>query len=362
VTASDQVPPSLAAIGARVDVVLRELLSSERTRWAPLDRDLGVPFDEIERLVLAGGKRLRPAFCHWGHVAAGGDPGSDACARVGAAFEILHAFALFHDDVMDASETRRGEPTTHARATAQHVAQGWAGEARRFGEGVAILVGDLAHVYADALLDGVPDPVRTLWHEVRIEVNVGQYLDILASAQRDRRIERAERICRYKSAKYTIERPLHLGVLLARPEATSIDDPAVSGLLGTMSRYGLPLGDAFQLRDDVMGAFGDSATTGKPVGDDLREGKPTALLAISYERADARQRRVLELVGDPDLDDAGVREVQEVITATGALDTIESRIAELAAQALSALDDPTLDTAAVDELMALAHFVTNRRS
>ena len=202
----------------------------------------------------------------------------------------MHAFALFHDDVMDDSASRRGAPTTHAVYADEHGRATWAGESRRFGEGVAILVGDLAFVLADQLLIGAPAEVWALWNELRIELNVGQYLDLLGSVQGERRLDKAERIARYKSGKYTIERPLHLGAVLAAPERRPT-------LLPGLSAYGLPLGDAFQMRDDVIGAFGDPAVTGKPVGDDLREGKPTPLLARAVALADAGQRGVLDRVG-----------------------------------------------------------------
>jgi geranylgeranyl diphosphate synthase, type I len=267
-------PPTLRRLGERVDVRLGALLATERERWSSFDSDLARPIDEIARLVLAGGKRLRPAFCHWGYVGAGGGDDDQIDIDAGSALELMHAFALFHDDVMDDAATRRGQPTTHALSAAEHAAAGWAGESRRFGDGVAILVGDLAFVYADQLMEAAPVEAVRLWNELRIELNIGQYLDIVGSVQRERRIEKAERICRYKSGKYTIERPLHLGALLA--------DPSRAGeLLPQLSAYGLPLGDAFQMRDDVMGAFGDATATGKPVGGDLIEGKPTPLMARS---------------------------------------------------------------------------------
>ena len=158
-----------------------------------------------------------------------------------------------------------------------------------------ILVGDLAFVLADELMVGAPPDVWALWNELRIELNVGQYLDLLGSVQRDRRLLKAERIARYKSGKYTVERPLHVGALLAAPDRRT-------ELLPALSAYGLPLGDAFQMRDDVIGAFGETSLTGKPVGDDLREGKPTPLLARAVARADAAQRDVLAKVGAPGLD------------------------------------------------------------
>src|SRR5687768_6407764 len=319
-------PESLATIAARVNERLVALVEGERDRWAALDADLAGPFEEINRMVQAGGKRLRPAFCHWGFVGAGGNAEDPRVVDVGAAFELMHAFALFHDDVMDDAATRRGEPTTHAVYAATHRMSGWTGESRRFGEGAAILIGDLAFVLSDELLIGVPEAVWRMWNELRTELNVGQFLDILGSVRRERRLEKAERIARYKSGKYTIERPLHLGALLAAP------DREVE-LLPALSAYGLPLGDAFQMRDDVIGAFGDTAITGKPVGDDLREGKPTPLLARAVARASASQRDVLDLVGRPGMTDADVAAVQSVIVETGALAELEAAIDARAAAA-----------------------------
>ena len=346
-------PSSLSHIARRVDARLQLLLDTERTRWSAFDTDLTQPIDEIARLVLAGGKRLRPAFCHWGFVGAGGNPDDQRVIDAGAAFELMHAFALFHDDVMDGSSTRRGEPTTHIVMSELHEKNSWVGESRRFGEGAAILVGDLAFVYADQLLLGAPQPVWSIWNELRVELNFGQYLDMLGSANSERRLVKAERICRYKSGKYTIERPLHLGAVLAAPEKAE-------QLLPALSAYGLPLGDAFQMRDDVMGAFGETSVTGKPVGDDLREGKPTPLMAMATARANAAQLGVLQLVGNTVLNDAQVADVQTVIRETGALDQLEQLITSLTDDAIEAIGKAPLSQEARNELVELAAFVSWR--
>ena len=346
-------PESLTTIARLVDERLAALLAAESQRWGGFDSDLEAPIREIGRLVLAGGKRLRPAFCYWGFVGGGGDPRSSAVIDAGGALELLHAFALFHDDVMDGSMTRRGEPTTHVVYCEEHRQGGLAGEARRYGEGVAILVGDLAFVYADQLMHGASPEAWALWNELRVELNFGQYLDMVGSARSERRREKAERICRYKSGKYTIERPLHLGALLANPKCGDAH-------LEALSRYGLPLGDAFQMRDDVLGAFGETAITGKPVGDDLREGKPTPLMAIAASRANAAQRKTLDLVGSSVLSDAQVKEVQAVIRETGALDELESHITSLTDRAIASLDDVKLTPEAKSELVALANYVSWR--
>jgi geranylgeranyl diphosphate synthase type I len=350
---SGSAPTSLRSIADRVEARLDELLSAERDRWATFDPDLAQPVDEIRRLVLSGGKRLRPAFCHWGYVGAGGGTDDQISVDAGAAFELMHAFALFHDDVMDDAATRRGQPTTHAVAAAEHAANDWAGESRRFGEGVAILVGDLAFVYADRLLEDASPEAMAIWNELRIELNIGQYLDIVGSVRSVRDVDAAERICRYKSGKYTIERPLHLGAVLAAPERRDELLPALSG-------YGLPLGDAFQMRDDVMGAFGDSDVTGKPVGGDLREGKPTPLLARAVRAATPEQRAVLDLVGRPGLDDETVARIQQVIIDTGALDELEKHISDLTVAAVGAITAAPISELAKTELTALADYVSWR--
>lgn len=345
-------PQSLLDVASRVDKRLEALLAVERERWAKVDADLVPPIDEIARLVLAGGKRLRPAFCFWGFVGAGGDPTDELVIDAGAALELLHAFALFHDDVMDGSLTRRGEPTTNAKFEARHGVEKLAGESRRFGDGVAILVGDLAYVYSDQLMRNASPQAWTIWNELRIELNFGQYLDMLGSAMNERRREKAERICRYKSGKYTIERPLHLGALLAAPTR---DD-----LIPVLSTYGLPLGDAFQMRDDVLGAFGDTAITGKPVGDDLREGKPTPLMAIATARANAAQLKELQLVGNQDLSPEQIARVQEVIRETGALDELEAVITRLTDEAIAAVGHMPFIQSVRDELITLAEYVSWR--
>ena len=346
-------PPSLLEVASRVDKRLESLLAQERQRWGKVDADLVPPIDEISRLVLAGGKRLRPAFCFWGFVGAGGDPTDELVIDAGAALELLHAFALFHDDVMDGSLTRRGEPTTNAKFEARHSETKLAGESRRFGDGVAILVGDLAYVYSDQLMRNASPQAWSIWNELRIELNFGQYLDMLGSAMNERRREKAERICRYKSGKYTIERPLHLGALLAAPSRGD-------ELLPMLSAYGLPLGDAFQMRDDVLGAFGDTAITGKPVGDDLREGKPTPLMAIATARANAAQLHELQQVGNQDLTREEIARIQQVIHDTGALNELETVITRLTDEAIVAVQQLPFTQTVRDELITLAEYVSWR--
>jgi geranylgeranyl diphosphate synthase type I len=357
-------PPALAArsdasdlladLARRVEARLTALLGRERQRWAPVDADIADVFATMAELLLAPAKRLRPSFCHWGYVGAGGAPGDALLIDAGAAFELLHAFALFHDDVMDGSAVRRGHRTCHLAFADRHDAGEWTGDARRFGEGVAILAGDLAFVYADELMRDAPRAAWDIWNELRVELNVGQYLDILGTARRARDLATADRIARYKSGKYTVERPLHVGALLAAPARAGELVPALSA-------YGLPLGDAFQLRDDMLGAFGDERVTGKPVGDDLREGKPTPLLALATARADARQRRVLLDVGRPELGADEVGAIQQVLLDTGAVNQLEARIAVLVDTAVAALGAAPITAEARQGLTELADVVAWRQ-
>lgn len=344
-----------AEVVARVDAVLADTVRTQRAHWSAVDSDLDAVFTEIERLVLGGGKRLRPRFCHWGWVAAGGGAESSKQVRLGAAIELLHVCALFHDDVIDDAATRRGAPAAHRTFASAHAREQWAGESRRFGEGAAILIGDITFVMADMLMDGVSNEARSLWHELRLEVNVGQYLDVLGGARRERRLEVAERICRYKSAKYTVERPLHLGAFAA--------DEAVGVRIAPMlSEYGVSLGEAFQMRDDVLGAFGDAGVTGKPVGGDFREGKPTPMLARAHAVADDVQRAVLDLVGTADLADSDVARIQQVVVDTGALVETERIISSLRDRAITALDPALLAGDSHRALVELAVAVTSRNA
>lgn len=346
-------PPSLGTVAERVERRIDALLSAELTRWRALSEDLVAPLESLRRLVMSGGKRLRPAFCFWGYVGAGGDPDDPAVVDAGAAFEMLQAFALVHDDVMDGSAIRRGARTAHLDFADRHRADAWRGEDRRFGEGVAILIGDLAHVYADLLLRSAPPATVAVWDELRIELNVGQYLDVLGTARGDTDPEVARRIARYKSGKYTIERPLHIGASLAG---------RLADLRAALSAYGDPLGEAFQLRDDLLGALGDASMIGKPVGDDLREGKPTPLLARATAAADRSQAEVLSRVGAPDLSDDEVADIQQVLSNTGAVDDIEARIEELKDEAIAAIEVAHVTTEARAALVDLAHFVAARHS
>ncbi len=344
-------PAELTAIAARVQARLGEILEAERRQWAALDPSLDEPLGDLADMILGGGKRIRPAYCHWGWLLGGGDPDGDGALDGGCALEILHAFALAHDDVMDASPTRRGAPTVWRKFVQRHRARDWHGEDRRFGEAAAVLVGDMAMVLADRTLGRVTPETRAVWDGLRTELNMGQYLDVVGSARGSATADEARNIIEHKTARYTVVRPLQLGAALAG--SAELAEP--------LARHGHPVGMAFQLRDDVLGAFGDPDATGKPVGDDLREGKPTLLMALARAGATPSQLEVLDAVGS-DMDDGTVSEAQQVIVDTGALSSLEEEIAELLDEALDALEALPDVPAAKEALATTARFVALRQA
>lgn len=349
-------PLDTADLRQRVQKALDGFLARQVPLLDGISEELGHLTDALGELV-SGGKRLRPAFCYWGFRGAGGDDG-EAVVEACAALELFQACALVHDDVMDGSDTRRGRPAVHRRFASLHRAEGWVGDPEAFGTGAAILLGDLCLAWSDELLCGTDVPADRLaaaqrvFDLMRTELMGGQYLDLLEQARGGGSVERALRVARYKSAKYTIERPLHLGAALAGA------DPEV--LVG-YSGYGLPLGEAFQLRDDVLGVFGDPEATGKPAGDDLREGKRTALVAMALESATPGQAAAVRRhLGDPHLSAEGVEQLREVIQDTGALARVEALIEELTRDALEALEAVPVTDQARQVLRQLAAAATSR--
>jgi geranylgeranyl diphosphate synthase type I len=344
-------------IRKEVDEALLAFVDRQRPGLLAISDDLGALLSALESL-LAGGKRLRPAFCYWGWRGAG-RPDIPAITAAAASLELLQAGALIHDDVMDASDTRRGQPSAHRRFEAMHGVAGWPGSAAGFGQGAAIMLGDLCLVWSGRMYDesGLDEQAltrgRPVYDLMRTEVMSGQYLDMLEQARGRGTVESALRVVEFKSAKYTIERPLHLGAALAG---------ASPGVMGALSAYGLPLGIAFQLRDDMLGVFGDPAATGKPAGDDLREGKRTVLIALALRTATRAQAEVVRAgLGDPALDDAGIETLRSVIADTGAPAACEEMIQSYAARATGALRTAPITAEARDALEELAVAATLRR-
>ena len=344
-------PAELTTIAGRVEARLGEILAAERREWAALAPSLDEPLGDLADMILGGGKRIRPAYCHWGWLLGGGDPVGDGALDGGCALEILHAFALAHDDVMDGSATRRGAPSVWRKFVQRHRDRGWRGEDRRFGEAAAVLVGDMAMVLADRTLGPVSAEARGVWDGLRTELNMGQYMDIVGSARGGATADEARKIIEHKTARYTVVRPLQLGAALA----------GRADLAESLAGHGRAVGMAFQLRDDVLGAFGDPSTTGKPVGDDLREGKPTLLMALARSAATPAQMRMLDTVGS-EMDDEGVVALRQAIVDTGALASVESEIAALLDQALDALDALPDVPDAQQALATTARFVALRQA
>ncbi len=348
-------PAALADVAQQAEARVEALLVAQRAAWIQVDERLAAPVDALATLVAAGGKRLRPALCAVAYAGVGGEGGIDAdeVIAAGAALELLHTFALVHDDVMDGSDSRRGTEAVHRRFIRAHADAAWRGESRRFGEGMAILVGDVAYVLADMLLRDAPLPVHVLWDELRLELCIGQSLDLIGAAEATFELALAQRIACYKSAKYTVERPMHLGAALAGQFESAG---------AALSAVGLPLGQAFQLRDDALGVFGDEVVTGKPVGDDLREGKPTPMLAMAHERAHrvAGADRVLAMVGTRDLGEREIKEIQDVLVETGAVAAVEVEIERLVDVALGAIDRAPLHPEAAGLLGDLARYIAWR--
>ena len=359
---------TLGYIHDQVGRALEDFLSRQRPVLLGAGEELRPGLDALSGL-LAGGKRLRPAFCYWGWRGAGGADCPQILAAA-AALELLHASALVHDDVMDGSDSRRGQPSLHRQFSDRHAARQWHGSPEAFGVAAAILLGDLLLAWTDQMFQasGLPpealrrgQPVLDL---MRTEVMAGQYLDLLGQAAGDGTVASALRVVEYKTAKYTIERPLQLGAALAHRRGGSRrrHAAAASEITAAYAAYGLPLGVAFQLRDDILGLFGDPAQTGKPAGDDVREGKRTVLLAITRARASAQQAAIIDRrLGDPQLDEAGVADVRAVITGTGALAECELMIDRHVAEALAALDAAPITGEARAALAELAVTATARR-
>ncbi|RZU72668.1 geranylgeranyl diphosphate synthase type I [Micromonospora kangleipakensis] len=345
-----------------VDDTLAAFLAAEVDSLTEIDAAMGGFAETARDCVLAGGKRVRPTFAYWGwRGVVGGDGPLPAVLPALAALELLHTFALVHDDVMDASDTRRGLPTAHRAAAARHRAAGHVGDPDRFGETVAVLIGDLCMVWADRLLAHAAVPptrlldVRRCYDQMRIETVAGQYLDVLGENDAANwSVDRALRVARYKTASYTVQQPLLFGACLA---GVAADAP----LIAAYTRYGLAVGEAFQLRDDLLGVYGDPAATGKPAGDDLRTGKPTALLMLARQLATPTQRRALDRAGSV----TGAREVArlaEVVADTRAAARVERMISDRVAEALTALGTASIDETARTALTGLATAATTRRA
>jgi geranylgeranyl diphosphate synthase type I len=357
----DAAAPSAVELAATVTDQLRGYLRDRRRECAYIGADYAELTAALEEFVLRGGKRLRPAFAYWGWRAVADETTDDSdVLLLISALELLQACALVHDDVIDASATRRGFPTVHREFADRHRARNWHGSPEQFGTSAAILLGDLSLSWADDIVGcanlsaDARRRVQRVWADIRTEVLGGQYLDIAAEASGAESVASAMNVNTFKTASYTVSRPLQLGA------AAAADRPDVQTMF---HEFGTDLGVAFQLRDDVLGVFGDPAVTGKPSGDDLRSGKRTVLLAEALERADGSDpvaAKLLRTSIGTELSDAAVGELRQIIESVGALAAVEEHIESLTSRALDRLNAARINTHAKVGLAELAGLASNR--
>lgn len=316
---------------------------------------LDVAADILIQLV-SGGKCLRSTFAYLGWLC--GAEGNDAALCAAASFELLHAFALLQDDVMDDSRLRRGLPAAHVQFSRWHRDRGLSGSARRFGESAAILLGDLCLVWGEQMLRESGLESRSLaqawprYDAMRTELAVGQFSDLLNDAREMPTLDTVLEVARHKSGNYTVRRPLEIGAAMAGCDERTV------GLLG---RYGTAVGEAFQLRDDVLGVFGSSPVTGKPSGGDLAEHKATSIVVAAYDMADNTIRRQLtELMSAEDVDEGAIARWRTLIVATGAMKWAEEMIADRVATAREQLHDTRIDESVRVALANMAAVCTVR--
>ncbi len=357
-----------ADIPARISDELVAFTESRLSDLLRIDAGLDVLVAAARGSVLGGGKRLRPLFTYWGwrSVLPAGAAGEPALVRAAASLELLHACALVHDDVMDSSDTRRGRPSAHIALAAGPRAQGWPGDPDAFGVSGAILLGDLLLTWSEELFSrairelaladpGAHERGAAATHQfdlMRTEVVAGQFLDLLAQTRGAFDADQALRVLEYKTTKYTVERPLLVGAAAAG---------AADAVTAALSSYGRAVGEAFQLRDDLLGVFGDPQTTGKPAGDDLREGKRTLLVALAADRSGPAGRALLARgVGDPALDQPRLEAIRQLLVETGARSAVEDRIVVRVGDALAALDDGSVTAEAANALRGLADAAAHR--
>ena len=336
-------------------------LDLQRGQLQEVSSDASELVDAIAQLA-DGGKRLRALLSYWGWRGAGGARLADDAVQAGVAIELFQAAALIHDDIIDRSATRRGKPSVHRRFELNHAERGWALDPAHFGQAAAILTGDLCLSFSEEVFAGIPaasGSARLIFNRMRTEVMAGQYLDVLEEVAGPGRpsgeaVGRALQILRYKSAKYSSEHPLCLGGALAG---------AGPQLIAAYSAFSLPLGEAFQIRDDVLGVFGDPATTGKPAGDDLREGKRTVLIGLAVDRCSPAEAEFIQAkLGSPDLGDGEIDSLRAIIEGCGALAEAESMISAFSSDAYSALEELPVEETVAGALRALADRAVQRTS
>ncbi len=352
---------ALADVRQAVDRELAKWIAARRRVVADSAPGAAELVDEIARLVASGGKRLRPALVLFTYRACGGRAGGEAM-RLALATELLHTYLLVHDDIMDHAATRRALPTAHAELAARHRSRRWSGDAEDFGRSAAILVGDLAHTWAAELSRPEPAAERSAKGDAGAvgrafdamcdEVIAGQYLEMTLPHAAEASEEDLLRVLRLKSGRYTVERPIELGALLAGADGAT---------LAALRSYGRAVGEAFQLQDDVLGTFGDADAVGKPVAGDLAEGKLTFLVFHALRLAPAGDVDWLRsALGRPDLSADEIARAREILRASGALAAVLAMIEERLETARRALDEPAAPAAGREILLGLVDYLEER--
>lgn len=329
-----------------------DFISHEIEKWRDVDESILPPLIALSKFISNGGKRLRPAFCLLGAKLMGLKEENQNLLDAGCSLELLHNFALVHDDFMDRSETRRDAPTVHKFLEQYYTSDKYKGDIEHFAASVAVLAGDFAFTYADSFTRNLPQKCLDIYEVLKVELFAGQQMDIDAGYRNDVSKEQISKIAQYKSGKYTIERPIHMGAVIVNENAP----------LDLLSDFGSPLGEAFQLRDDILGVFGDHAYTGKPVGDDVREGKFTLLMAYAREQANRAELTLLDRSGELDISQNEIDDISNIIRTNGALELVEERIKSLHSEAMLALDTLNVDIEAKSLAVSLAKYVCWRDS
>ncbi len=343
--------PGLSAYVTEISDYIEKFLDNEIRTWKQVDPSISPPLEALRNFIKGGGKMLRPSFCFLGYRTQGATTIDPLIIMAGSTLEMLHNFALVHDDFMDRADTRRGKPTIHKFLEQLYSQNSYVGDIEHFSNSVAILAGDFAFTYADSFARSLPSQCLDVYDALKVELIAGQQMDLDAVYKKSITKEDLSRIAQYKSGKYTIERPLQLGAVLVNPNADS----------RLWTDFGRPLGEAFQLRDDVLGIFGDENLTGKPVGGDIREGKYTLLIAEALERADSKQQALLNRRGQSDITDREISDIVKFVETCGAYKAVESKIDELYNIAIDALENLHLDKDSLSFGKYLAKYVCWRQ-
>lgn len=350
---------------SNIDARLQEFIAVRSVELNDISPHL-IPFTQLSEQFFRGGKKFRAQCVLLGFRSV--NPATeipDGLVDIASALELFHGAALVHDDVMDRSDTRRGMNSIHKEFEILHEGESWAGDARHFGASAALLFGDLILAWSDELFsEGVSTfdfqrarASRREFDRMRWDVTAGQYLDIVEEnawpgIPGNEMLQRAERVVIFKSAKYSVEAPLLIGASLAGADEQHLQ---------RLSRMGIALGSSFQLRDDMLGVFGDASVTGKPSGDDLREGKRTMLVAFALESCSDEQATWLNgMLGNPTLTDKQISEVQDLLVQTGAVQRVEALIASHAERGRAEIDSFDVSPVVQKELHELADKLVTR--